>query len=194
LKQAADRMVKEEFGEILFSTVMVDIFKGDFQHAIDRLVSWDRTLYQEQYNFIPKTLLLAQIYGFMNRPESMKANYDSARIFLEGEIRTHPEDSRMHSSLGIAYAGLGRKEDAIREGKRGVELMPISNEHLRGAYRVWDLAKIYTMVGESEKALDLLQQILSMPSDFSIAWVRGDPAWAPLRNNPRFKKLTAENG
>jgi serine/threonine protein kinase/tetratricopeptide (TPR) repeat protein len=193
LKQAADRTVKEEFGEILFSNVMIDIFKGDFQHAIDRLVSSDRTLYQEQYNFIPKALLLAQIYGYMNRPKLMKANYDSARTILEREIRTHPEDSRMHSSLGIAYAGLGRKDDAIREGKRGVELMPISNEHLRGAYRVWDLARIYTMTGESEKALDLLEQLISMPSDFSIAWLRVDPTWAPLRNNPRFQRLIAEN-
>jgi tetratricopeptide (TPR) repeat protein len=184
--------VKEEYGELLYAKVMVDVFKGDFQHAIDRLVSWDRTLYQEQYNFIPKTLLLAQIYGFMNRPELMKANYDSAWIILEGEIRTHPEDSRMHSSLGIAYAGFGRKADAIREGQRGVDLMPVSKEFLRGAYRLWDLAKIYTMVGEREKAVDLLQQILSMPSDFSIAWVRGDPTWAPLRNNPRFQKLITE--
>jgi serine/threonine-protein kinase len=194
LKQAADRTVKEEFGEILYANVMVDIFKGDFQHAIDRLVSWDRTLYQEQYIFIPKTLILAEIYGFMNRPELMKANYDSARIILEREILTHPEDSRMHSSLGIAYAGLGRKEDAIREGKRGVDLMPVSKEFLRGAYRLWDLARIYTKVGESEKTLDLLEQLISMPSDFSIALIRGDPTWAPLRNNPRFKKLTAENG
>jgi serine/threonine protein kinase/Tfp pilus assembly protein PilF len=194
LKQAAVRTVKEEYGELLYAKVMVDVFKGDFQHAIDRLVSWDRTLYQEQYNFIPKTLLLAQVYGFMNRPELMKANYDSAWIILEGEIRTHPEDSRMHSSLGIAYAGFGRKADAIREGQRGVDLMPVSKEFLRGAYRLWDLAKIYTMVGESEKALDLLQQLISMPSDFSIAWIRSDPTWAPLRNNPRFKKLTTDNG
>jgi serine/threonine-protein kinase len=193
LRQAADRTVKEEYGEILYATVMVDVFRGDFQHAIDRLVSWDRTLYQEQYNFIPKTLLLAEIYALMNRPELMKANYDSARIFLEGEIHSHPEDSRMHSSLGIAYAGLGRKADAIREGERGVDLMPVSKEFLRGAYRLWDLAKIYAKVGESEKALDLLEQVVSMPSDFSIAWIRGDPTWAPLRNNPRFKKLIAEN-
>jgi hypothetical protein len=58
---------------------------------------------------------------------------------------------------------------------------------------LWDLAKIYAKVGESEKALDLLEQVVSMPSDFSIAWIRGDPTWAPLRNNPRFKKLIAEN-
>ncbi len=61
-----------------------------------------------------------------------------------------PDDARYRSALGIAYAGLGRKEDAIREGELAVELLPMSKEAWRGAYRVEDLARIYATVGEYE--------------------------------------------
>ena len=76
---------------------------------------------------------------------------------LETRIQEHPDDDRFRSALGIAYAGLGRKEDAIREGKLGVELLPMSKEAWRGAYREEDLARIYTMVGEHDAAIDRLE-------------------------------------
>nr|NIV10790.1 hypothetical protein [Fodinibius sp.] len=71
---------------------------------------------------------------------------------MEAKILEQPEDSRFHTSLGIAYAGLGRKEDALREGKKGVELLPISKEAWRGSYRLKDMAIIYTMVGDHDAA------------------------------------------
>jgi serine/threonine-protein kinase len=96
----------------------------------------------------------------------------------------------LHSSLGLAYAGLGRKADAIREGTRGVELMPISKEAWRGTFRLLDLAKVYTIVGEQDLALDALDELLSKPTDaISAALLTIDPAWAPLRQNPRFGDL-----
>jgi Flp pilus assembly protein TadD len=129
----------------------------------------------------------------MGRQTLERASYDSARTILEKKVREQPDDGRFHSALGIAYAGLGRKEDALREGKLGVELLPISKEAWRGTYRVRDLAAIYTMVGEQSAALDLLEDLLARPSDLSGPWLRIDPTWAPLKNNPRFQKLIAEN-
>jgi len=68
----------------------------------------------------------------MGEPELAHASYDSARAILEEELEAHPDDHRFHSALGYAYAGLGRKDDAIREGKRGVELSPVSKDALSG--------------------------------------------------------------
>jgi Flp pilus assembly protein TadD len=117
--------------------------------------------------------------------------YDSARVQLESRQRANPDDERMYSALGIAYAGLGRKEDAVRSGLRGTEMLPVEKEAWRGSFRLIDLAQIYTMTGDHEKAIDVLERLLSIPSEMSSIWLKIDPAWNPLRSNKRFQQLVA---
>jgi tetratricopeptide (TPR) repeat protein len=125
----------------------------------------------------------------MNKPELVYAYYDSARIFLESKLIDYPEDSRLYSSLGIAYAGLRQKDKAINAGKKAVELLPISKEAWRGVYRAGDLAQIYVMVGEYEAALEQIDLLLSIPGHLSTKLLQLDPVWKPLWNHPEFKKL-----
>jgi tetratricopeptide (TPR) repeat protein len=125
----------------------------------------------------------------MNMPEKAYAYSDSARISLESGILKHPDDSRLYSSLGIAYAGLGLKEKAIKEGRRAVEMMPINKEALRGIYRAEDLARIYVMVGEYDAALEQIKLLLTIPSRLSVKLLQLDPAWKPLWNLSEFKKI-----
>ncbi len=70
-----------------------------------------------------------------------------------------------------------------------VELLPVSKEAMSGPYRVDDLARIYVMVGQFDAAIDQLEFLLSIPSRLSIPLLRLNPAWDPLREHPRFKKL-----
>ena len=93
------------------------------------------------------------------------------------------------SALGIAYAGLGRKDDAVRIGKKAVELLPVTREAMIGTNRLEDLALIYTMAGNTDQAVHTLELLLAIPSWMSVPLLRIDPAWKPLRNNPRFQKL-----
>jgi serine/threonine-protein kinase len=125
----------------------------------------------------------------MNRPQLEQASYDTARALLETKLQDQPQDARLHSSLGIAYAGLGRVEEAIRAGKMGVELLPVSKEAWSGAWRVEDLARIYVMVGEYDAAIDQLEFLLSRPGELSVGLLRLDPTWEPLREHPRFQRL-----
>ena len=104
-------------------------------------------------------------------------------------IEENPKDSRLHSSIGLVYAGLGKKEEAIRAGKKGVELLPISKEAWRGAIRVRDLAHIYAVVGEFDLALDEIELLLSVPSTLSENILRLHPKWDPLRKHHRFIAL-----
>lgn len=69
-------------------------------------------------------------------------------------------------------------------------VLPASQDGYTGPYDQHVVARSYAVLGESEKALDLLEPLLQMPYFLTPGWLRIDPAWAPLRSNPRFKKLT----
>jgi tetratricopeptide (TPR) repeat protein len=130
----------------------------------------------------------------MGNRQSERAYYDSARSVLETRIQEQPDDDRYRSALGIAYAGLSRTEEAIREGESAVELLPMSEEAWRGALRVEDLARIYTMVGEYDTAIDQLETLLAVPSPTTVPMLRIDPTWSPLREHPRFQALLEKYG
>ena len=188
LEKGLENVKSAENADIVNSLVNIDVFDGNYQEAVDRLSLKSEDIDNLWY-FIPNALRYALIYGYMNKKELEEKYYDKARSILESQIKERPEDARFHSSLGIAYAGLGRKEDAVREGKYAVELLPVTKDAWRGTCRVKDLARIYVMVGEYDKAVDELEFLLSIPSELSIPLLRLDPAWAPLRDHPRFKGL-----
>ena len=89
----------------------------------------------------------------------------------------------------MAYAGLGRSDDAVREGRLAVELNPISIDAADGPYTVMMLAEIYVMVGNHDAAIDELEHLLSIPSGISVPVLRLAPWWDPLRDHPRFRRL-----
>jgi serine/threonine protein kinase/tetratricopeptide (TPR) repeat protein len=131
-------------------------------------------------------LALAEIYVLRGDKARVRLYADSARIGLEDVLRKAPDDAGAHSALGVALAYLGRRPEAIREGERGVALI---KGPLAKAYNERQLARIYVLVGEREKALDKLEEMLSVPSFFSPGWLRLDPTFAPLSGDARFERL-----
>jgi len=174
---------------ILYPWVLVDIFEGKYDTALQRLSSDASEAFSYQFYFVPKSQLLAQIFGLMKNPQMEKSQYESAVVFLEGKIREGPEDSRYYSALGIAYAGLSRKKDAVRAAEKAVEILPLSKDFMAGAFRARDLAQVYAMVAEYDKAFDLIEKLLSITGEISVLLLRLDPAWTPLLTHPRFTRL-----
>jgi serine/threonine-protein kinase len=175
---------------VAYAWVLLDIWDGDYQQALGRLaLVSSEVLLESQFFFVLKAQLYAQTYGLMGNQQLEQAYYDSTRSIVEARIQQRPDDPRYRSALGLAYAGLGRKEDAIREGELAVELLPMSKEAWRGAYRLEDLARIYTMVGEYDAAIDQLESLLAVPSPLSVPLLGMDPTWNPLRDQPRFRGL-----
>jgi len=164
------------------------VYEGDYPKALDAL-SLKAEDIDDLDDFVPRAMRYASIYTYMNEKERAKERYDEGRKDLLARVQQQPDDSRFHSALGIAYAGLGRKDDAIREGRMGVNLLPTTKDAIRGYSRAVDLARIYVMVGESDLAMDQIEFLLKIPGDLSIPLLRLSPAWAPLREHPRFKKL-----
>ena len=128
--------------------------------------------------------------------------FEKVRPALESDVRAHPENSDSHAALGRLYAYMGRKEDAIREGRHGVELSPESTDALNGALRASDLALIYALTGEIDQAITLIERLLRTPSatqkpsfndgGITQAELRLRWQWDKLRKDPRFQKILAE--
>lgn len=114
---------------------------------------------------------------------------DSARVALEEQVRASPADGQRRVLLGVALAHLGRKAEAIEEGRRGVQLMPITVDGYFGPYVQLQLVRIYLLTGEPDLALDALEPLLRVPFYLSPGWLRLDPMFDPLRANSRFRRL-----
>jgi tetratricopeptide (TPR) repeat protein len=100
----------------------------------------------------------------------------------------------LHGYLGLVYAALGRREDALRESARISELCPISRDAFFGPnYAVYQ-AKIDAFLGEPEQAIERLENLLAIPSCVTPEILRLDPDWDRIRGDPRFRKLAGETG
>ncbi len=129
-------------------------------------------------------------YTIMGRSELAKSSCESARAELEEALaEVNHRSFQQHRRLGFVYAALGRTDEAIREGELALQLLPVSRDALGARNQLYWLAVIYTYTGEYEQAIDQLELLLNMPSWISVPYLRIDPTWDPLRDDPRFKAL-----
>jgi len=126
----------------------LDLWTGDYPSALARLSSDRSEAFEWQWFYVPKALLQADALALTGQSEAARRSYDAARKVLEDKLRTQPDDDRYYGSLGAAYAGLGRKKEAVEAGKKGLEFCPPSKEAWRATFRVVDMARIYVMVGQ----------------------------------------------
>jgi serine/threonine-protein kinase len=134
-------------------------------------------------------LARALLYGLLGDAQNEQIFYDSTAMVLQDLVRERPDEHDLYSRLGLADAALGRKNEAIRMGRRAVELCPLSVDAWACQRPIAFLAEIYARVGEYDAAVEQLDLILSLPSELSVALLRVDPLWDPLRDNPRFQAL-----
>ncbi len=121
-----------------------------------------------------------------------KARFVAARAEQQKAVQAQPNDSHALGLLGLIDAYLGRKEEALREGRRAVELVPMEKDPLEGVRRVANLAMIAAWVGDKDLAFEQLESIIRLPSPLSYGGLKLFPWWDPLRGDPRFEKLMEE--
>ena len=121
-----------------------------------------------------------------------RAAFTSAHNEAAKLIADQPDYAEALCVLGMADAALGNKEDAIHEGRRAVELLPVSKNAIEGALFIRYLAVIYAWTGEKDLAFEQLTIAAKLPSYYlSYGELRLHPYWDPLRGDPRFEKIVA---
>ncbi len=146
----------------------------------------------------PKSFLIGGTALARGDDAAAKTNLEAARIVFENAVKEAPDNAERHANLGLVNAFMNRKEEAIREGQRAVELKPESKDATDGALMQAYLALIYARVGEPDLSLPLIERLLKTPgavdsADYSITLsdLRKRWEWDPIRNDPRFQKLIA---
>ena len=178
---------------------ILGMMERNYQETLDRLDSLSYSLFEEQHVYFHRDLAYAAIYHAMGDSSKMETHAGWVRGALERAIAGRPLDPRYHAALGLTYAYLGQKDQAIQEGKRAVDLYPVTKDVAMGPLYLLNLARIYTLVGEHQEAIGQLEYILSVYSSeflwqvISVPLLRIDPMWDPLRSYPRFQRLLQEN-
>jgi serine/threonine-protein kinase len=137
-------------------------------------------------------LAKARVRRAAGDPRAAQVYFDSAAGVLAERSRARPDDPALHASLAFALAGLGRHDDAIREGRLAVELRPPSKDTWYGVDMLRNLAVVYATLGEADSAVKELRRLLSVPSGVSVPWLRADPTWDPIRRDSAFRALVGK--
>jgi TolB-like protein/Tfp pilus assembly protein PilF len=132
--------------------------------------------------------LLARLRG---DEAAAQGQFATARMQQERVVQAQPDYAPAISMLGLIDAQLGRKDDALREGRRAVELLPVTKDSMTGRAMIENLAKIAGAVGESELALELVRDLVTQPAGLQYGHLKLDPLFDPLRSDPRFEEIVA---
>jgi tetratricopeptide (TPR) repeat protein len=161
--------------------------------AIANSPDWLMTRWE--HSLAPLSLLRAQALALKGEAGPARIAFLKAEQELQGLLDKPHESADAQSYLGLVYAGLGQKEAALKAAGAAVDLLPMSRDVIVGAFYLERLARVEAQVGETESAIDHLEQLLSSAGGetVSVATLRIDPVWDPIRDDPRFNALLAKH-
>jgi TolB-like protein/Flp pilus assembly protein TadD len=183
-------------GLITMARAWLLIFQRKLPEALQIVQQFrGETLFNTTTARCPKAFLEGEIYRLQGDEAKARTALEHARVVSEQLLREAPDDPGRHGQHGLILAALGQKQEAIAEGKRAVELLPESQDALDGPRGTAALAQIYAWTGEFDEAFRLLDHLLAIPAHgLTVPLLKLDPAWDPLRKDPRFQDLLAKYG
>jgi tetratricopeptide (TPR) repeat protein len=172
-----------------FLAILIAIDDRNYDEAAQLFASLNR---ENVRGFLTTDLAILEAFVARKRGEEERARsiIERAREAKSKEVAEHPNENTPLSELAELDACLGRKEDAVREAERAVELRPISRDAVAGPEFVYSLAKVCATTGDHDRAIQLLGEVASIPAGPSYGQLLM-PTWDELRGDPRFEKIVA---
>lgn len=193
-RQALELYPAEPPAQLRWAWFWQEIYEGRITAALELLGEGEDDWLDTDIDIHPKALLAAQAYDLLGDRDRARAAYEEALESLQERMSGTSANDKLPRAIGLALAGLGRAEEAIAHGRRATELFPIEEEPFFGSTSLQRLALIYARLDRLDESLDLIEQLLAMPSLMSFALLELDPRWAPVRDHPRFKALQEKYG
>jgi TolB-like protein/tRNA A-37 threonylcarbamoyl transferase component Bud32/Flp pilus assembly protein TadD len=150
-------------------------------------------VFDAQRFFLPTSLYAGWAHQLRGDLPAARAAFDSARVLVDAQLTRLPDDWRLHAAHGMALAGLGRRDEAMREADWLRQSAVYREDALYGPMAAEDRARILAQAGETNGAIDEIERLLTRPSLVSAHTLRLDPRWDPIRDNPRLKALIAQH-
>jgi serine/threonine-protein kinase len=173
------------------SRVLLALIDGNYPEAEKVLSASPRQDFQDiDFSFYyPKSWYEAMIARAKGDSAGATAAFRKCRAILEQRLVVKPEHARTIAVLAQVDAGLGQKELAVREAEHAIELMPISKDLYDGTLVLEGLAQVYAWSGERDRAIEIVQKLVTMPGYINYARLKLHPLWSPLRGDARIEKI-----
>jgi hypothetical protein len=140
----------------------------------------------------PRAYYSALVAGLANQPALAREEFAAARVLASAQVAARPNDAKAMAVLALIDAGLGQKEEAMKEARRACELLPLSRDALDGSFVKQFFVQVAAQTGEREVALSELETLARIPSPVNYGDLKLNPIWDSLRQEPRFTALLAE--
>ena len=176
-REILDGMPPVKSSEVCRVGHLTELFAGRLEDALARLGDCPTEVIEAGAFYIPAELYEGMTLRLMGEDEKAGERFEAAATILRSRLDVTPEDARLHGSLGLALAGLGEAEAAVRHGRRAVELYPLQKDALEAPVQVINLAMIHAMLGQMVPAQEQIDAALAVPSILTPAWLAGDPRW-----------------
>lgn len=188
-------MSDKEKAQLAVGIVQVRLLQGKYADAVHEAENVkDELLEKETESLCSKYEMIGIAKRMLKDETGAREALLIAKRQAEGYLSDAPNEPTRHTRLAKILAWLGEKDAAIAEATRATELLPESADAFKGPDMTQTLAEVYAIVGEQEKAIDLLNGLLSRPSAVTVATLKFMPIWGPLQDNPRFIELLKKYG
>jgi tetratricopeptide (TPR) repeat protein len=180
-----------EMASITDAWLSCALAERDAAAAKNALIASGETLLIDSAVLFNRSFVEGVIARMANDEEKARSAFIAARAEQEKIVQAQPYYGPALCVLGLIDAGLGRKDEALREGRRAVEFLPAEKDAINGPLMVVYLAMIAAWVGEKDLACEKLATVTQPPSSVSYGQLKLLPSWDPLRGDPRFEKIVA---
>lgn len=180
--------------EVALGRATVALWQDKYVEALEALRHLpEKDSEAEPHGFIDGRLLAGTAHEKLGQAAEARAAFLPAKEAAKTAVRAAPNEASRHAALARILAHLGEKDAAIAEAKRATELLPESVDAFEGPGLTSALAEVYALTGENAKAIELLDGLLSRPSDVTVAMLKIDPAMDEMRNDLAFQKMLSKH-